>query len=84
MRKHIELPCKMEPWDGRVVDANDMYVDIEQVLVRVNNYDRLREALREVSELDYMSMENALAWIEDNCPDIRALLQELDNLEQTK
>lgn len=74
----------MEPWDGRVVDANDMYVDIEQVLVRVNNYDRLREALREVSELDYMSMENALAWIEDNCPDIRALLQELDNLEQTK
>lgn len=38
----------------------------------------LREALREVSELDYMSMENALGWLEDNCRDIRALLTELD------
>lgn len=75
---------------GKVVDANGFsvcntgggsYKEQREVAAKIanalNNYDRLREALRKVSDLDYMSTENALDWLESNCPRLRALLQEL-------
>jgi len=50
MGKHTEyeLPYKFEPWDGRVVDNNDMYVEADHVLTLLNTHARLVEALRNV------------------------------------
>ena len=47
--KHT-LPYKIEPWDGRVVDANDMYVDTNEVLHILNHHAELVEALRETTK----------------------------------
>ena len=52
--------------------------DAQLIVTAVNNHARLVEALREVSGLDQMSMENAVGWLEDNCQDIRTLLAQLD------
>ena len=73
----IKLPCKMEPWYGRVVDDNDMYVEIDHVLRCVNYHHRLREALGDVVD-EWVYGDDIFGPIKK----ARALLEELDNLEE--
>lgn len=59
--------------DDSVAEANARHI-----VHCVNNHERLIEALREFSELDQMSTENAVGFIEDNCRDLRTLLSSLE------
>lgn len=57
----IELPCHMEPDDGRILDANENAVPESHIVHCVNNHERLVAQLEELKE--FMEVElTGTAW----------------------